>query len=48
MTNDKITLGALGEQVIYELFENAKKTNDWFDSTKDGTITDDDGSIKIL
>tara|TARA_R100001510_G_C7608614_1_gene172891 strand:+ start:337 stop:783 length:447 start_codon:yes stop_codon:yes gene_type:complete len=46
MTNDKITLGALGEQVIYELFENAKKTNDWFDSTKDGTITDDDGSIK--
>ena len=40
-TNKKpVTLGAMGEKIIADIIHGAKKTDDWFDSTKDGTITE--------
>lgn len=41
-----VTLGQMGEEIIFEIIENAKKTNDWYDNKKDGTIEEQDGTIK--
>mgnify|MGYP001184498332 FL=1 len=41
-----VTLGQIGEEIIFEIIENAKKTNDWYDNKKDGTIKEQDGTIK--
>ena len=42
MITDKkpVTLGAMGEKIIADIIHGAKKTDDWFDSTKDGIITE--------
>ncbi len=36
--NTTVTLGKLGEDIIFDMFEKAQKTDDWYDSKKDGTI----------
>ena len=36
--NKTVTLGKLGENLIRDKIVGATKTDDWFDSTKDGTI----------
>lgn len=38
--NTTVTLGMLGEDIIFDMFEKAQKTDDWYDSKKDGTMTD--------
>jgi hypothetical protein len=40
MTKDqaKLLIGSIGEDIVDEWFEYTKKTEDWYDSKKDGTI----------
>ena len=40
MTKDqaKLLIGSVGEDIVDEWFEYTKKTEDWYDSKKDGTI----------
>ena len=33
-----VTLGMLGENIIRDNVQNATKTDDWYDSEKDGTV----------
>ena len=33
-----VTLGMLGENIIRDNVQNATKTEDWYDSEKDGTV----------
>ena len=33
-----VKVGDIGEQLVEEFFPKAERTDDWFDSEKDGTI----------
>ncbi len=44
----KVETGEIGEQLIEEQFPKAERTDDWFDSTKDGTIKEKTYEVKTL
>lgn len=43
-----IDTGEIGEQLIEEQFPKAERTDDWFDSTKDGTIREKTYEVKTF
>jgi hypothetical protein len=43
-----INTGELGEQLVEEHFKNAERTDDWYDSEKDGTIKDKTYEVKTF
>jgi len=44
----KINTGELGEQLVEEHFKNAQRSDNWFDSEKDGTIKEKTYEVKTL
>ncbi len=47
-SNTAVTLGMMGEDLIYEKINKATKTDDWYDSEKDGTIGKQTYEVKTL
>ena len=43
-----INTGEIGEQLIEEFFPKAERTDDWFDSKKDGTIREKTYEVKTF
>ena len=43
-----VKAGELGEQLIAEHFKHAERTDDWFDSEKDGTLKDKTYEVKTI
>jgi len=43
-----LKVGDLGEQLVAEHFKHAERTDDWFDSEKDGTIKDKTYEVKTF
>ena len=43
-----VKAGELGEQLIAEHFKHAERTDDWFDSEKDGTLKDKTYEVKTF
>ena len=44
----KVDTGELGEQLVEEHFKHAERSDDWFDSKKDGTIKEKTYEVKTL
>lgn len=38
MTDSAFTIGDIGEQLVYEFYHRATRTDNWYDSRKDGLI----------
>lgn len=38
MLDVKRSAGEIGEQIVSDFFQDARRTNDWYDDKKDGTI----------
>ena len=43
-----IDTGELGEQIVEEHFKHAERSDDWYDSEKDGTIKDKTYEVKTF
>jgi|TARA_B110000438_G_scaffold294200_1_gene335249 hypothetical protein len=43
-----IDTGEIGEQLVQEHFKHAERSEDWYDSEKDGTIKDDTYEVKTF
>lgn len=46
--SEKVKNGEIGEQIINEHFSNSKRTDNWYDSEKDGTIGDESYEVKTI
>ena len=43
-----LKVGDIGEQLVAEHFKHAERTDDWFDSEKDGTLKDKTYEVKTF
>ena len=48
MRNEQRTNGDIGESIIAEHFEDAKRSEDWYDSEKDGTRGENKYEVKTV
>ena len=46
--NTQVTDGDIGERIINEYFKDSKRTDNWFDSEKGGTIGDEIYEVKTI
>lgn len=44
----QVNIGEIGEQIINEYFKDSKRTDNWYDSEKDGTIGDELYEVKTI
>jgi len=48
MKDNQYIIGSIGEDLVTEHFKFSEKTDDWYDSTKDGTIQDFTYEVKTM